>query len=417
MLILNGREIKFKRALKLELYKEELLIEGDVQQLRELCSLKNEYSDTFLKSILYYIHQNHNFYKKIFKYIERCQEKNFNYDRFLKYIIWREENRSESGSETFYKLAYGDDWKKVKDAKFSKTITPYVVEYWTKKGHTPEDALIQIINYKSNKATNLAKFIERHGEEKGREIFNKFKNTSKHTLEKFITKYGEQEGPIQYESYLKTKDSSSFAWALKKANGDEELANNIYLDKIKACTIDYNWALRKANGDAELASSIYQELLNTKFKDSSVSKESLRYFIPLTESLIATNNFMFEDFNLGYLTSREWVLHDREYSRGYSYDFCIKKYNLIIEYNGDMWHANYEKYTLEELQSKKKLYPGTPLDRVTYDKRKIALAEELGYKVLLIWSDDTKEVNDAKIIEFFKNNNINIQEYESNKNK
>lgn len=47
-------------------------------------------------------------------------------------------------------------------------------------------------------------------------MYNEYCEKSKHTLEIYIEKYGEIEGQIKYNEYLKTKDSNSYEWALKK---------------------------------------------------------------------------------------------------------------------------------------------------------------------------------------------------------
>jgi hypothetical protein len=95
-----------------------------------------------------------------------------------------------------------------------------------------EEAKYKIDSMKMNKVTSLSGFIKRHGEELGRLKFEEFKNTSKHTLKKYIDKYGEELGKYKWNEYISKKDSTSFEWALNKANGDYELANKLH-DKMK----------------------------------------------------------------------------------------------------------------------------------------------------------------------------------------
>lgn len=71
----------------------------------------------------------------------------------------------------------------------------------------------------------------------------------------------------------------------------------------------------------------------------------------------------------------------------YHYDFYLK--NKIIEFNGDYWHANPDKYLFED-------YVGIILNnQPTYayeiwakDEKKIQYAEQLGYKILIVWENN-----------------------------
>lgn len=74
-------------------------------------------------------------------------------------------------------------------------------------------------------------------------------------------------------------------------------------------------------------------------------------------------------------------------SRYFSYD--IKYNNKIIEYNGDLWHANPSKYKKDDI-------PGFPGNKKTAneiwdkDKLKQKLALDNGYEILIVWENDMK---------------------------
>ena len=89
---------------------------------------------------------------------------------------------------------------------------------------------------------------------------------------------------------------------------------------------------------------------------------------------------------------------EQRYVNGRSYDFQITNTNLLIEINGDYWHANPKFYSSGEFINYKgdnKLVD----DIWERDKIKHRNALEYGYKVIYLWE---WEIND-----YFSNNNLN----------
>lgn len=79
-----------------------------------------------------------------------------------------------------------------------------------------------------------------------------------------------------------------------------------------------------------------------------------------------------------------------------SYDFHILDSNIILEINGDYWHANpnlYEETSLIQYPGIKK-YAKEVWDS---DKLKKELAESYGYKVLYIWESDINKLDDEQL--------------------
>lgn len=67
------------------------------------------------------------------------------------------------------------------------------------------------------------------------------------------------------------------------------------------------------------------------------------------------------------------------------YDLMIKEKNVLIEYQGDYWHCNPEKYTADYLHTKKQI---TAEQIWNQDKLKKEIAEKSGYKLFIIWESD-----------------------------
>jgi G:T-mismatch repair DNA endonuclease (very short patch repair protein) len=72
-------------------------------------------------------------------------------------------------------------------------------------------------------------------------------------------------------------------------------------------------------------------------------------------------------------------------------DIFIPKLNLIIEYFGDYWHCNPNKYNAEYFNVKKGL---TAKEIWDYDNTKLELIKNYGYNLEVIWETELKLNND-----------------------
>lgn len=75
----------------------------------------------------------------------------------------------------------------------------------------------------------------------------------------------------------------------------------------------------------------------------------------------------------------------------YTYDFYLSKFNLIIEYQGDYWHANPNKYKSGTYINLIKKGQTIVDDIWARDKLKKESAEQAGYKIKYIWESDYKK--------------------------
>ena len=69
----------------------------------------------------------------------------------------------------------------------------------------------------------------------------------------------------------------------------------------------------------------------------------------------------------------------------YIYDFCNNK--RIIEFNGDYWHANPEKYKSTDLIANRQ----TAKDIWGKDKLKTKVAIDKGFQIMTVWESDYKK--------------------------
>lgn len=367
------------------------------------------------------------------------------WNRFSLFLSFKEKNPYSSGKK-YFSLLYGDKFNDFWEEKNKKIITPYQVEYWKKSGYSQEESLQKIKEYKEKKATTLKNFIRSFGEEEGRKKYISFCEKSKHTKEKWISKYGEN-WEKEWEKYRRSKDSTSFKWALGKCNGNIEQAKELFNKRIESVKMDkdkkikelgsleeykkyinkinsskgrnFEDYLKKNNGNYKEAVKEYTEILKKRMvKFGSASKISLHYFMPIYNYLIdppETKVF------LEIEKSTPFFLYDKQNSRSYCYDFCLIKPDtkLIIEFNGIKWHPKLDQYSIEDykkiscfLKSDEEI-----LKRYNYDRERKRLALDNGFDYLEIWDDDEPEKNIRKIESFFLKNKINFSYEKKDKDK
>lgn len=98
-----------------------------------------------------------------------------------------------------------------------------------------------------------------------------------------------------------------------------------------------------------------------------------------------------KELNIDRPKKEKWISSKNRKLRC-SYDFTFNK--KIIEFNGDLWHANPEIYNEDFIIPKCNLKAS---EKWKIDEEKIQLAESHGYEVLVIWESDYGK-NPEKII-------------------
>lgn len=93
--------------------------------------------------------------------------------------------------------------------------------------------------------------------------------------------------------------------------------------------------------------------------------------------------------NMGVGFSRQKWIKNR------SFDFHITGTRILIEINGDYWHANPEIYTDDMFIMKYCGKTAKEVRKKDYDKT--ILAEKYGYKVIVLWEIEMSKMTDAEI--------------------
>lgn len=92
--------------------------------------------------------------------------------------------------------------------------------------------------------------------------------------------------------------------------------------------------------------------------------------------------------------------------KGKVFDYYINGSNILIEVNGDFWHANPRKYKIGDILPfpKKHVLAETLWKK---DEKKIEIANKNGYKVITLWEMDITPLNDIEL-ELFIVEQINL---------
>lgn len=233
------------------------------------------------------------------------------------------------------------------------------------------------------------------------------------TIESFKNKFGDEEGQIRWDQYcLKQKESNEYEYKKEKYNMTQEEFKNY--NKSRACTLEN---LIRRHGQ-EKGTFIWDQYLERQSYTTT-----LEYFIE--RDGIEAGTKAFDDFsfkrqdkkwdNNKTVSSAEREFHDEiaevlkeiviekqfkiKKDNNYKvYDFLIEEEKIIIEFNGDFRHMNPKTYKATDVHPITKY---TAQETWNMDADKKLLAEQAGYKVIVVWSSDWHE-NSEKVINDIK---------------
>ena len=117
------------------------------------------------------------------------------------------------------------------------------------------------------------------------------------------------------------------------------------------------------------------------FNNSGYSKISQKLFWNIYEKF-SENNIKFEEL------TGELVLYNKDLNKHYRYDYVDFTRKKIIEFNGDFWHCNPEKYN-EDFNHK--ILKSSAKKIWMNDKIKIDWISSKGYKVMVIWESEYRK--------------------------
>lgn len=229
-----------------------------------------------------------------------------------------------------------------------------------------------------------------------KEQFDEFNKSRGSSLENFIKWHGEEAGKEKWEAYRKMQAETSTNEYIMSTQSQERI------DYIKIARVrSFEWCLLKCKNDVKKAREMF---INIKSLDKNYSESSCVFFDLVIAEVKRQTNIKFKK---PLMRRKELALFCEETNKKRFYDFCMPEINLIIEYHGDMWHANPEKYSAEDFTNTYfRRLNKTAADVWAIDEAKANLAIKHGYDFHVVWESKREEVFDDIVDLIVKKLNI-----------
>lgn len=285
----------------------------------------------------------------------------------------------------------------------------------------------EYLNMNKSRVFNVMNRITMYAFKIPDDVAKSFTKTTAVTLNNLVKKYGIEEGKKRWNKYCNLQSiTNSLAYKKEKYGWDENdfkifnksraitLVNMIkkYGEKDGLEVFDEYTKKQRINGKTldyfiEKLGNIegtikYKEISMAKAKGSLISGSSYskvsqdffnkidEYFVSIYETCYATKNY-------------EKIIYIDSISKCYLLDYYIKDIHVCIEFNGDYYHANPNKYypdfMFPEFSTDSNII--TAKDLWEKDKKKIRLLNEShGIKTIVVWEGDYYKNRDNQ--EFYK---------------
>lgn len=212
-------------------------------------------------------------------------------------------------------------------------------------GMTEEEARIAVANHQKNFSKEMC--IEKYGEKDGIEIWSKRQEKWQNTLNN-------------------KSDEEKIIIKLKK--------NNFSVEGVML----RGYSLSDANRIVDEN----KKKLQRGFK-SSFSKEATKFI----------ENYISIDQNENcYYKENEWFIYSQKHKKHFFYDFTNTEKKVIFEYHGEVFHPNFGVMNEEEISNWRQLFTNKDAyEAHKFDMMKREVAEEDGFQIFEIYSNDTEE--------------------------
>ena len=242
-----------------------------------------------------------------------------------------------------------DKCKKARKATLPKKLSVVSVEYWTNKGYSTEQAILQVTAQQRMRSRRCAEYWIKQGFSE-RDAVLKVSEYQRQLSQKSLTLY----------TYEERQERSVFSikhWI--KQGYTEEEAQTIVRKNSDSTSLSYHieryGEIEGSNRHAELCTkrkneytlagyiqkygeTIGSAMWSSKFKNRHNSKMACNFFEQLVQRIPVTNKIytaLNKNGEYGIMGM------DNQY---YFYDFVIPDLKLCVEYHGDYWHCNPKKY-------------------------------------------------------------------------
>lgn len=205
-----------------------------------------------------------------------------------------------------------------------------------------------------------------------KEQFDEFNKSRACTIENFIDRYGEETGKEKWQSYL-NKQHETKSWEYMVEKFGEERAREINAQKV----LNLETFVRKYGEKlGEVKFRNYIEC--THFGYSKVSQKLFKDI----DLIINKNN----KYHIYYALNNSGEFKLSRTKHTYLLDFYIPELKICIEFDGDLWHANPSKYKAEDRPCP--YSEATAKEIWEKDKIRQDFIESQGIKVVRIWESE-----------------------------
>jgi len=282
--------------------------------------------------------------------------------------FWLKKGFSESESiEKVREIQIKNSKKALESKKNNKPLHVYQKEYWLNRGFTEEESLLKILESKDK--SNPYKIMN---DDKIKEMMNNRHKTFYSKTSEEIDNINKTKGRTKQQMIEKFGEEY-----VKNINDNRLFEKDEFIERFGKERYDI-WRENVLNG-----------LFNRKF--NKFSKISLELF----------DNVVDDDIKMScYYGKNEKCISFKD-DKLYTYYVDFLYENKVIEFYGDYYHGNPNKYKEDDIigSKYKKSLVG---DKWKQDEIRINMLKNNGYDVLIIWEKEFKE-NKKIIIEKCKN--------------
>lgn len=279
--------------------------------------------------------------------------------------------------EYWNELGYSDEEARIKVSEHQKSVSPRSKQYWINKGYSNREAIERVsdVQHKNwlNRIHKIMNEFEIQDFDEAVDKFNdlyvypNFKNTYKYNNDNI-----EQVIKFQKENSVSTRDLIDL--------GLNE--NDAYKWFLRRKWFNPQRLIDKGYTEFEAINIINEKICNISRcgQTSNQANEFFKKFVEHAYTLYNrhTNKLYFSDNEFGKLIpghSYVW------------YDFVDTNAMIVIEFNGDIYHANPSKYQANDVPS---FRGNTMTAQQLWDRDKIKkdFIEQCGYKYMVVWSSE-----------------------------
>lgn len=280
------------------------------------------------------------------------------------------EKMEEQLNKRLSSLSKGDKRRLDENPDYYKEKSHNSKEYWMKRGYTLCESI--------NKSKEVVEYMQSISHKLRKENPEKYKHTYNTKLEYYL----ELGHDLEESKRLLSERQTTFSKEICIEKYGKEKGIKVWLERQE------KWLeILDNKTDEEKIEINYKKM----FGRLGYSKSSVELFDILKKSL----NDKLVDKTYYATHNGEFIRYNPKIKSHYRLDFVNTQLRKCIEYNGDFWHCNPEKYDENHIH---KITNKTASEIWEYDKiKKNFIKKEIGFDVLVIWESDYKKDKDKTI--------------------